>query len=94
VPWPLALGAVLVLAGMAVGGLFVTLYVLVGELAPTGVGTRVYAWLVTANNGGLALGAGLAGVLVAARGPAAGLWLGAGFAFAGVITALAAKSRS
>ena len=39
------------------------LYVLADRLAPPGSGTRTFAWLVTANNGGLALGAAAAGAL-------------------------------
>jgi hypothetical protein len=45
---------------------------------------------VTANNGGLALGAAVAGALSDASGPAAGLWLAAGCALAGIGPAVGA----
>jgi predicted MFS family arabinose efflux permease len=84
-----ALAALLVVAGMALGALVVTVYVLVDELTPPGAATRTFAWLVTANNGGIALGALLAGELVKAGGPRGGLWLAAGCALVGVPLALA-----
>jgi hypothetical protein len=72
----------------------VTLYPLVDELAPPGTATRSFAWLVTANNGGIGIGAAIAGEL---HGGAAGLWLAAGCALAGLPVALAvrpARSRA
>lgn len=84
------LGVVLMLPGVALGALFASLYLLVGRLAPTGSGTRTFAWLVTANNGGLALGAAAAGALGEASGAVAGFWLAAACALAGIIPALAA----
>ena len=45
------------------GALFATAYLLADRLAPAGSGTRTFAWLVTANNGGLAVGAAVAGAL-------------------------------
>lgn len=84
------LGFVLVVPGLALGALFASLYLLVGRLAPAGSGTRTFAWLVTANNGGLAVGAAAAGALSEASGPAAGFWLAAGCALVGIVPALAA----
>ena len=75
---------------MALGTLFLTLYLLVDELTPAGAATRTFAWLVTANNGGLALGAAVAGELIGRHGGAAGLWVAAACAAAGVPVALAA----
>jgi MFS family permease len=88
------LGAVLVVPGIALGVLFASLYLLVGRLAPPGSGTRTFGWLVTVNNGGLALGAAAGGVLADASGPAAGLWLAAGCALAGIAPALGALALS
>ncbi len=85
-----ALGVALVLPGAALGALFTTLYVLVDRLSPEGAGTRTFAWLVTANNGGLAAGAAVAGPLTEGGGPNAGLWFAAACAVAGVIPATAA----
>jgi MFS family permease len=90
----LVLGAVLVVPGIALGALFASLYLLVGRLAPSGSGTRTFGWLVTANNGGLALGAAVAGALSEASGPQAGLWLAAGCALAGVGPAVGALALS
>jgi predicted MFS family arabinose efflux permease len=85
---PLALGLVLAVAGAAVGTLFMTLYLLVGELTPPGAATRVFGWLVTANNAGVGLGAAVAGEVVRARGGASGMWLAAGCALLGLPIAL------
>jgi predicted MFS family arabinose efflux permease len=91
---PLMVGGVLVIAGMSLGALFVTLYMLVDELTPRGAATRTFAWLVTANNGGLAFGAALAGVVIAARGSAAALWIGVAFALVGMAISIAAGAAS
>jgi predicted MFS family arabinose efflux permease len=91
---PLMVAGVLVVAGMSLGALFVTLYMLVDELTPRGAATRTFAWLVTANNGGLAFGAALAGVVIAARGSAAALWIGVAFALFGMAISIAAGARS
>jgi predicted MFS family arabinose efflux permease len=71
------LGAALVVPGAALGALFATLYLLVDQRAPRGAGTRTFAWLVTANNGGIAAGAAVAGTVSEESGPTAGLWFGA-----------------
>lgn len=84
------LGVVLVVPGLALGALFASLYLLVGRLAPAGSGTRTFGWLVTANNGGLALGAAGAGALAESSGPGAGLWLAAACALAGIVPAIGA----
>ena len=78
-----ALGVALVLPGAALGALFTTLYVLVDRLSPEGAGTRTFAWLVTANNGGLAAGAAVAGPLTEGPGPNVGLWFAAACAHRG-----------
>jgi Major Facilitator Superfamily len=86
---PVVLAVVLAVAGTAVGTLFVTLYPLVDELTPRGARTRAFGWLVTANNGGLGLGAAVAGELIPGHGGASGLWLAAGCALTGIPVALA-----
>jgi len=91
---PVAVGAILVVAGMALGALFVTLYMLVDELTPRGAATRTFAWLVTANNGGLAFGTALAGVVIAARDSSAALWIGVAFALVGMAISIAAGAAS
>lgn len=88
------LGAALIVPGAALGALFATLYLLADRLAPTGSGTRTFAWLVTANNGGLAFGAVLAGALAERSGADAGLWFGAACAAAGLVPAAVAAAMS
>jgi predicted MFS family arabinose efflux permease len=85
------LALVLAGAGLALGALFVTLYLLVDELAPAGAGTRTFAWLAAANNAGIAAGAAGAGELISQHPDPAGLWLAAGCALAGVALAAVAK---
>ena len=69
--------------GAVLGALFTSLYMLVDRLAPEGSGTRTFAWLVTANNGGLAIGAAVAGAVSESAGPEFGLWFGAACALGG-----------
>lgn len=89
-----ALAAALLIPGAALGALFASIYVLADRLAPPRSGTRTFAWLVTANNGGLALGAAAAGALTHDSGAAAGLWLGSGFALAALLPAIGAAVMS
>jgi hypothetical protein len=88
------LGVAVIATGAALGALFASVYVLADRLAPAGSGTRTFAWLVTANNGGLALGAGAAGALVEGLGVPAGLWFGAGCALVALVPAIAAARMS
>jgi MFS family permease len=85
---------VLVPAGMAVGALFVTVYLLVDALSPPGAGTRTFAWLVAANNGGIAAGAAGAGALIAAHTETTGMWLAVGCALAGMALAVIAGAAA
>jgi predicted MFS family arabinose efflux permease len=85
------LGAALIVPGAALGALFATAYMLLDRLAPAGSSTRTFAWLVTANNGGLAVGAAVAGALPNAP---AGLWFAAACALAGVLPATGAAVMS
>ncbi|HEY7075316.1 MAG TPA: hypothetical protein VH418_08095 [Solirubrobacteraceae bacterium] len=85
------LAAALMLAGAFVGALFVTAYVAIHALSPAGTATRAFAWIVTANNGGLALGAALAGA-IADGNPHGALGLAAVAALAATVPAAAAAS--
>jgi MFS family permease len=87
-----ALAALLALPGAVLGIIFVTAYVAIEALAPARAATRTFAWLVTANNAGLALGAALAGAL-ADRSPHAALWPAAAAPLAGAVLAAAAATR-
>jgi predicted MFS family arabinose efflux permease len=59
-----------------------------------GAGTRTFAWLGAANNAGIAIGAGLAGVVIDARGAAAAIWVGVGCALAGTLVAVATRATT
>jgi MFS family permease len=76
------------------GALYATAYVFADQLAPPGSETRTFAWLVTANNGGLALGAAVAGALSESSSASAGLWFAAGCALAGALPACVAAAMS
>lgn len=54
----------LLFAGVFLEPALVTLNVLIGQLAPSGRATEVFAFVTTANNGGIAVGALVAGALV------------------------------
>jgi predicted MFS family arabinose efflux permease len=88
------LAVALLVPGAMLGALFATAYVLADRLAPAGSGTRSFAWMVTANNGGLAVGAAVAGALSEGSGASAGLWFGAACALAGVVPAIVAAVMS
>ncbi len=88
------LAAALLVAGATLGALFVTLYLLVDQLTPAGAGTRTFAWVVTANNGGLAFGAAAGGAAISMSEGATGLWLAAACALMGVVPAAAARAKS
>jgi hypothetical protein len=87
-----ALAVVLTVPGALLGILFVTAYVAMDALAPAGAATRTFAWLVTANNGGFALGAALAGAL-ADESPHAALLLAAIAALPSTALAAIAATR-
>ncbi len=94
VAWTGLLGLVLLLPGATLGVLFTTLYLLVDRLSPEGARTQTFAWLVTANNGGIGVGAAVGGALSEASGAAAGLWFAAICALAGAIPAVVAARMS
>jgi predicted MFS family arabinose efflux permease len=83
------LGFALLVPGAAIGVLFTTTYLVADRLSREGRGTQTFAWLVTANNGGIGVGAAVGGVLSEASGAAAGLWFAALCALVGAIPAAA-----
>jgi MFS family permease len=87
-----ALAVLLAVPGAIVGIILVSAYVALDELAPPGAATRTFAWLITANNGGLALGAALAGV-IADSSPHAALWVAPVAAVPGCALAAASVRR-
>ncbi len=86
-----ALGAVLVLAGLAISPTEAALYAMVDAAAPAGTMTEAFAWLATAIEVGGALGAAAAGTLIDRAGPTAAFALAAG---AGALAILATLLRS
>jgi MFS family permease len=88
---PVALAALLPLAGLAIAPTFACTFGLMEELAPHGTLTEAYTWLSTGITSGIALGAALAGALAEHQGPSAGFAFAAAAAAAGA--ALAAISR-
>jgi predicted MFS family arabinose efflux permease len=88
------LAVALIVPGAMLGALFATAYLLADRLAPAGSSTRTFAWLVTANNGGLAVGAAVAGALSEGSEASAGLWFGAACVLAGILPATGAAALS
>ena len=80
---PLALGALLVVAGAAIAPTYATVYAMVEDVAPAGTVTEASAWLATAVAVGAAVGSASAGAVIAQAGPVAA------FGLAGVAGALA-----
>jgi len=80
---PLALGALLVVAGAAIAPTYATVYAMVDDVAPAGTLTEASAWLATAVAVGAALGSAFAGAVISQAGPVAA------FGLAGVAGALA-----
>lgn len=87
---PVAVGALVLLLGSALAPLFTSGYLLVAELTATTTAspTEANTWVSTANNGGAAAGAALAGILLGPCGPAGTL------AFACAATAALAAAAS
>jgi dipeptide/tripeptide permease len=62
---PLLLGALLVVAGLAIGPLYVVLFALIQRSTAPQDRTRAFSWEVTVTNVGAALGSMVAGVVIA-----------------------------
>jgi predicted MFS family arabinose efflux permease len=88
---PLALGALIVLAGSTIAPTFATVYAMVDAVAPRGAATEAFSWLATAAAVGTSAGAAVAGAVVDAAGPSSS------FVFAGaaaVVAAVTAAART
>ena len=81
---PLALAALLVVAGLAIAPAFAVAYAVAAEVARPGTVTEAFTWLTTGLGAGLAAGSAFGGALAAAHGA------GAGFAAAAFTSGLAA----
>jgi predicted MFS family arabinose efflux permease len=88
---PVALGALLVAAGLGIAPVFGATSALTGELALPGTATEAFAWTSTSLAAGVAAGAALAGVIIDAGGPGPA-FMAAGAA--GVAAALVSVGRA
>jgi MFS family permease len=79
----MAIGAVLLVAGVAIAPAYATINAMAGQAAPEGTVTEAFAWLSTAVVTGASAGTAAAGALAQSAGP------GAAFALAGLAGALA-----
>jgi MFS family permease len=77
---PLVLGALLVVAGLAIAPAFAVVYGLAGEVAREGTVTEAFTWLTTGLGAGLAAGSAVGGALAASAGPGAAFLAAAGAA--------------
>jgi MFS family permease len=90
---PVALAALLVLAGAAIAPAYASAYAMVDAVAAAEAVTEAFAWLATAVSVGAAAGAAAAGALVDSAGPQAAFGLaGAGGALAVALAVLRAAS--
>jgi MFS family permease len=89
---PLALAALLALAGLAVAPTFAVVYDVAADVAREGTVTEAFTWLQTGIGVGLALGSAAGGALAAASSARAGFLTAA--AGAGLAAALVAIRRS
>lgn len=87
------LGASAFLLGVFVAPSLVASLMILSSTAPKTRQTEAFAWVTTANNAGLALGSGVAGLLASAFSPAAALSGGAVAGCLGLLPALALKRR-
>jgi MFS family permease len=69
---PLTLGALLVVAGVAIAPVFAIVYTLAGDVARDGTVTEAFTWLSTGIAIGLAIGSAAGGALAASGGARAG----------------------
>ncbi len=85
-----ALGALMVLAGLAIAPALATAFALLGQVAPVGTVTEAYTWTATGFGGGIAIGSAVGGWLIEHSGTeasflvaAAAIAVAAAIAFAG-----------
>ena len=90
----LVLGALLVVAGLAIAPAFAVVYGLAGEVAREGTVTEAFTWLTTGLGAGLAVGSAVGGALAASGGPGAAFLAAAGAAALAAVVAAAARATS
>jgi MFS family permease len=90
-PGPVAMGLLVIPAGMFIAPLLASRNELVGRVAPAGARTEAYTWPLTAFVGGIAVGSALAGIVVEGPGWRVAFLLAAAFAAAGALIAFARR---
>lgn len=80
---PLAMAALVMLAGAPIAPLIASRNELVGAVAPHGTATESFTWLLTALVAGIAAGNALAGIVIESQGWPAAVLVGAGVAALG-----------
>ena len=88
---PLAMGALIALAGLPIAPLISSRNELVSHLAPRGAATESFTWLLTALLGGAAAGSAVGGALVDSDGWQAAVLVGTGVAGVGAVIAVALR---
>jgi predicted MFS family arabinose efflux permease len=88
---PVALGALLLVAGLGIAPVFGAASALISALALPGTATEAFAWMTTALGAGVAIGAAAAGALIDAGGTAPAFVAGGA---AGLVAAALAATRA
>ncbi len=89
----LELGAVLLLAGLALGPVTAVVFALLDDVVPVGGGAEATTWVITAFTGGAAAGAALAGLTREAVGVDAALLLAPGALLVELLVVAAGRAR-
>jgi predicted MFS family arabinose efflux permease len=90
-PSLVAMGALVIPAGMFIAPLLATRNELIGSVAPPGARTEAYTWPVTAFVGGIAIGSGLAGAIIEAESWRTAFLAAAAAAACGALVAVARR---
>ena len=85
---PLAMGALVMLAGAPIAPIIATRNELVSVVAPAGTGTEAFSWLMTALIAGLSLGTAVSGAVVESLGWQEAVLVGVGVAVLGAVASL------
>jgi predicted MFS family arabinose efflux permease len=88
---PLAMGALVLLAGAPIAPLIATRNELIGTAMPAGTGTEAFTWLITALVAGLALGNAIAGAVIESSGWPEAVLVGVGVGVLGAAGSVAGR---
>ena len=90
---PLAMGALVVLAGAPIAPLIATRNELTASVAPAGTATESFTWVLTSLIAGLSTGTAVGGAVIEARGWHEAVLLGVAVAAAGALLAVVRRGR-